>query len=934
MLPDDIRDMIEQKMVLDSSPDDDGTKTVKEQKLKSAIRHNLAREIKSVAKKADVPYTLPEIYAKVDEALIQLADEKNAVEETQITAEARKKVEAKIENEIFTNLVDSYVNQEKHLDESVEEIIGPSENEADQNFKDLAKEEKVIEELEDVDEKTKQGIEENLENDLLGEVPALNAEDEKVESATPSKIVQEIGQVVQEFKDEKEVIENLDVDTEVRSELKHNLVEDTIAQIEEKHEETDDTPGFVREEAKMVAQEELEKLDKGKEFVENLKDMEVIGTDDQKEGVEQELKFNALNKVADVIEDTVDKEEIKDDKNLQDEVENMALVKEMNQKVIDQTDLDPLEKEEEKAKISDKTVLETVDVLTEDNPDEPKEEKSVGSKDDDQPKETAADLVVDLIKKQVAVEKTKHFDESEKESINMELEEQVVGKIAEKVIEEEQESVSSLEAMVGKGQPIVTRTKRQALSSHPDSVKLNLQDEKKSINIGAADPVGTQRGSWVKESKTMWTSKGEGNPAAAVPEAPIESIKKLILHSNEPVTLTKTESRPDPRDEESEEDDDFPLSKTEEAVDKVYDTIDRVQEEKEIVLDSERDPGMKEKITKKLDAKIELAVSDLTSKMVKGEVAKSNPEAIEIAEELRDIAAAKKSDMAAVVKSDLKPQEKLSIETKVEDGYVSQVVEEIEDIKEPIPMQMGDSNLKEALADKVEEVIEDVDLKKEELAENPLITDDVKLETEVKLEQETEDRIMDDMQNIKEILHTGDELPKKVKPSTKKEVKELLNELTEDKALVETANMTKVEKSAIESKLNEDFVGTVIDIVEEEVEKEAFGQDTITKEDAAKEMKDMISDFTDEKFNIESKDFKIAGEKELASETVNKEFVQDVVDVAVDLVASEAQESNNRDNDGIPDIGDEAALEEVKEEVIKEAGKYLSTEYNTHSDHD
>ena len=282
----EISELIDDQRKLDQSPDFDGTKDFQKESLNEEIKEQLEEIVLDVNENVDDILVAKE---KVDEKLKELADSEEAVDEVEsLDDEEKKEIHDKLKNDMFNKLIEGDLKAEDH----------PPSNEV---FVELIKEEEVIENL-DISKDKKIMIEERLEEDLLSKQVSKEV-DEALEEPSDDTSDIEIAQVqdaIENLDEKLQVIDDLDEDSETAAELKNDVSKDILQEIVNIYKPKDD------ESIQNRTDEVLSKLSEAENFVENLQEEDII--EQENEEVKANLEFNALEDIAEVVEDMKDDE--------------------------------------------------------------------------------------------------------------------------------------------------------------------------------------------------------------------------------------------------------------------------------------------------------------------------------------------------------------------------------------------------------------------------------------------------------------------------------------------------------------------------------------------------------------------------------------------------------------------------------------------------
>ena len=161
-----------------------------------------------------------------------------------------------------------------------------------------------------------------------------------------------------------------------------------------------------------------------------------------------------------------------------------------------------------------------------------------------------------------------------------------------------------------------------------------------------------------------------------------------------------------------------------------------------------------EKAIKKIDNKVISKALDVSGKILANPVA--NADEVDIAEEIQELNHDMKQELSAVQESNLSPQLKLTISEKVEDVIANEAAETVNDLTKKDGedvSQFSDTIVK--IKEGLENYLEDIDIKRAEIAEDPLMENVEKIEEEEMLQSESKTKVLKDLESISG-LKTGE----------------------------------------------------------------------------------------------------------------------------------------------------------------------------------
>ena len=387
-----MKKLLDQKEILEELPPDPlGTK----EELTEAVNKEITNELlNAVIHETNYNHDdKEEVVEKASQIVVELMDEKQAIDQADNLSFVQKaEIEDKLEDKAFTKLV-----------ESNETIVHDKDlNETDELFIDLAHEEKAIEEL-NINPKAKIEIEKQLEDNLLGEVPAIEESDQAlVGNQVKFQHLNEVKDAINTYMKEKENYQNLHFAPDVQKDLKKDLTENILKQVIEAHKDPQNNPGL-----KLITNEVLTKLNKAHSYVDDLKQ---VGIGKHHEEIENHLEFDALEDIAEAFED------VKDYKAKETEIKVETINEEKFKIMEEEKDLI----KEPHSNINEEVVEDAIDNL--DPGQSTIEEKK------DTPESQAA-LIDDLMNTEIILNKAGNLTSSEKEAIDVNLEEKVANEI-------------------------------------------------------------------------------------------------------------------------------------------------------------------------------------------------------------------------------------------------------------------------------------------------------------------------------------------------------------------------------------------------------------------------------------------------------------------------------------------------------------------------
>ena len=387
-----MKKLLDQKEILEELPPDPlGTK----EELTEAVNKEITNELlNAVIHETNYNHDdKEEVVEKASQIVVELMDEKQAIDQADNLSFVQKaEIEDKLEDKAFTKLV-----------ESNETIVHDKDlNETDELFIDLAHEEKAIEEL-NINPKAKIEIEKQLEDNLLGEVPAIEESDQAlVGNQVKFQHLNEVKDAINTYMKEKENYQNLHFAPNVQKDLKKDLTENILKQVIEAHKDPQNNPGL-----KLITNEVLTKLNKAHSYVDDLKQ---VGIGKHHEEIENHLEFDALEDIAEAFED------VKDYKAKETEIKVETINEEKFKIMEEEKDLI----KEPHSNINEEVVEDAIDNL---DPGQ-----SLIDEKKDTPESQAA-LIDDLMNTEIILNKAGNLTSSEKEAIDVNLEEKVANEI-------------------------------------------------------------------------------------------------------------------------------------------------------------------------------------------------------------------------------------------------------------------------------------------------------------------------------------------------------------------------------------------------------------------------------------------------------------------------------------------------------------------------
>ena len=388
-----MKKLLDQKEILEELPPDPlGTK----EELTEAVNKEITNELlNAVIHETNYNHDdKEEVVEKASQIVVELMDEKQAIDQADNLSFVQKaEIEDKLEDKAFTKLVESnetIVVHDKDL------------NETDELFIDLAHEEKAIEEL-NINPKAKIEIEKQLEDNLLGEVPAIEESDQAlVGNQVKFQHLNEVKDAINTYMKEKENYQNLHFAPDVQKDLEKDLTENILKQVIEAHKDPQNNPGL-----KLITNEVLTKLNKAHSYVDDLKQ---VGIGKHHEEIENHLEFDALEDIAEAFED------VKDYKAKETEIKVETINEEKFKIMEEEKDLI----KEPHSNINEEVVEDAIDNL---DPGQ-----STIDEKKDTPESQAA-LIDDLMNTEIILNKAGNLTSSEKEAIDVNLEEKVANEI-------------------------------------------------------------------------------------------------------------------------------------------------------------------------------------------------------------------------------------------------------------------------------------------------------------------------------------------------------------------------------------------------------------------------------------------------------------------------------------------------------------------------
>ena len=387
-----MKKLLDQKEILEELPPDPlGTK----EELTEAVNKEITNELlNAVIHETNYNHDdKEEVVEKASQIVVELMDEKQAIDQADNLSFVQKaEIEDKLEDKAFTKLVESNktIVHDKDL------------NETDELFIDLAHEEKAIEEL-NINPKAKIEIEKQLEDNLLGEVPAIEESDQAlVGNQVKFQHLNEVKDAINTYMKEKENYQNLHFAPDVQKDLKKDLTENILKQVIEAHKDPQNNPGL-----KLITNEVLTKLNKAHSYVDDLKQ---VGIGKHHEEIENHLEFDALEDIAEAFED------VKDYKAKETEIKVETINEEKFKIMEEEKDLI----KEPHSNINEEVVEDAIDNL---DPGQ-----STINEKKDTPESQAA-LIDDLMNTEIILNKAGNLTSSEKEAIDVNLEEKVANEI-------------------------------------------------------------------------------------------------------------------------------------------------------------------------------------------------------------------------------------------------------------------------------------------------------------------------------------------------------------------------------------------------------------------------------------------------------------------------------------------------------------------------
>ena len=387
-----MKKLLDQKEILEELPPDPlGTK----EELTEAVNKEITNELlNAVIHETNYNHDdKEEVVEKASQIVVELMDEKQAIDQADNLSFVQKaEIEDKLEDKAFTKLVES--------NETI--VHGKDLNETDELFIDLAHEEKAIEEL-NINPKAKIEIEKQLEENLLGEVPAIEESDQAlVGNQVKFQHLNEVKDAINTYMKEKENYQNLHFAPNVQKDLKKDLTENILKQVIEAHKDPQNNPGL-----KLITNEVLTKLNKAHSYVDDLKQ---VGIGKHHEEIENHLEFDALEDIAEAFED------VKDYKAKETEIKVETINEEKFKIMEEEKDLI----KEPHSNINEEVVEDAINNL------------DPGQSTIDEKKytpESQAALIDDLMNTEIILNKAGNLTSSEKEAIDVNLEEKVANEI-------------------------------------------------------------------------------------------------------------------------------------------------------------------------------------------------------------------------------------------------------------------------------------------------------------------------------------------------------------------------------------------------------------------------------------------------------------------------------------------------------------------------
>ena len=197
----------------------------------------------------------------------------------------------------------------------------------------------------------------------------------------------------------------------------------------------------------------------------------------------------------------------------------------------------------------------------------------------------------------------------------------------------------------------------------------------------------------------------------------------------------------------------------------------------------------------------------------------ANSREIDMAENLFVLTSDFKDSLDKLESSDINEKEKKEIEDKIE----GEVLEKAgKTVKEMVGIFEPDANaiIKGELKDNLESFLEDVDVRKLEIVDDDGEGNQEKVVEIKALQENSKNEILRNIGDIRDVLSSSeDKMPmaiNAVQIETKDKISELFDELEENKLDVEAANLSLIDKTELEKKLDSSFVNEVIEIVEDD----------------------------------------------------------------------------------------------------------------------
>ena len=687
--------------------------------------------------------------------MLQLIDEKEAVEEIDnLTLVEKAEIEDKLEDEAFSRLVES---KPKTI---------PDLGLTDEIFVDLAAEEKAIEQL-DIDANKKIEIEEKLEGNLLGEVPALDERVEIVDDPEPPTFdhIHEVKEALDTFVDESLKMKDLNFSGDVQDQLKQDLAENVLKEVIDAHESFEEDED---EALKNKTDEVLTKLSEAHSYV---TDLETVGIGNHHEAIETHLEFDALEDIAEAVEDVKDVEKS----------DTQSLVQEINQEKFEIVAEDEEFVKEPHNEINEAVIDDAVDIL----------DPGLNPGIKENTPENDAKLIDDLIETELILDKTAgNLSDAEKQAIQVNLEEKVASEImhmdfqknkvelkrpigennadydeafsedSEHVIVKRQtsglkpEDWDQLKSRVGeRHDSVIFDNDYQKATFNPDREHYINMNKIEMLEEDAQDYVADE----IAKIESYLKAKGiEFQLPEDDDEHQLDHLQKLksllqetnaSIKDNKIIDFTQSDANMVAYDKDM-------YKSVLEAKAKEINRLEGIKTNLQENIDPLTNNVQNEKAIKKIDNKVISKALDVSGKILANPVA--NADEVDIAEEIQELNHDMKQELSAVQESNLSPQLKLTISEKVEDVIANEAAETVNDLTnkdgEEIS-QFSDTIIK--IKEGLENYLEDIDIKRAEIAEDPLMENVEKIEEEELLQSESKTKVLKDLESISG-LKTGE----------------------------------------------------------------------------------------------------------------------------------------------------------------------------------